>query len=247
MKLKYFAVFLLVSVAFIACESKPDGVLGDEKMVQVLTDIHITDAILNEKRIFDKNIKDTMSSYYDHVWVKNNISYQHFKTSINYYTRNTTELNIIYDSVISRLIHMRDSVRDRDQVELVKEGYKMNLWSQKSEWSIPDDGHDNMIFYKIITNNHGVYTLKAKIRMYPDDGSTVPRITVVAYYDDETYDASYDYGVVKDGQWHDHEAKVRTNEGKVLNRIAGWVLDHSQLQGHKHADIKDIELIYSSK
>jgi hypothetical protein len=82
--------------------------------------------------------------------------------------------------------------------------------------------------------------------MFSDDGSEIPKMTIVAYYDDDTFDANSDFNIVKDGEWHHLTAKVKTNESKKLNRIAGWILDHSKLVGSKHADVKDLELIYSS-
>lgn len=247
MKIRYYFALWLLSFVLYSCKSEPVDVLSQEKMIDILTDIHLTDAVLNEKRIFDKNIKDTLSSYYDYVWVKNDISYQEFKYSLNYYTQHTAVLNVMYDSVISRLIIMRDSIRDADEVELNKEGYLMNLWSQKTDWSLPEDGNDNMIQYNITTDKQGVYTLRAKIKQYADDGSVTQKITIAAYYDDETFDANWDYSKGEDGQWYQYEAKLRTNEMKNLNRIAGWVLDHSKLEGIKHLEVKEIELIYSSK
>lgn len=236
-----------MSFLVISCSEKEEGVLSEEKMVDVLKEIHLSDALLNDKRIFDRSIPDSALSYYSFVWVKHQVSFADFKKSLAYYTENPLVFENIYDSVLSELIYMRDSIRENDQVELVKAGYKMNLWSQKVEWSVPKDGAINTIRYKITTNNHGVYTLSANVRMFENDSSVNQKMTIVAYYEDETFDANSDYSLKKDGEWHKLVAKIRTNENKKLNRIAGWVLDHSKLNGSKHADVRELKLIYSSK
>lgn len=241
-------LYIIVAVSIFSC-NKPTKkeVLPPEKMQAILQDIHLYDAILNEKKYMDKNLKDSTQSYYNSIWKKYNISYSEFNKSLNFYSARPEILTKMYDNILKNYSEQRDSIKKSGNIKMTKkEDYSMNIWSQKTEWHVPKDGKTNTIRFNISTNSQGLYTLSAIIRIFPDDGSIKQKLTVVAYYDDGTFDASSDYSVEKDGIWKNHTVKVKTNPKKKLIKIGGWILDHSKLEGDKHADVKNIELIYST-
>ncbi len=248
--IKKVTIFLL-SILFLglnACkEDKPKNILPPQKMQAILQDLHLYDALLSDKRYFDSKFKDSSISYYNYIWEKNQTDYKEFKKSLEYYSARTEVLSAIYDSIFSHFTKMRDSIRNGNKLELNISGYTMNLWSQKTEWHVPSDGAKNSIRFNIATNSQGLYTLSADILMYPNDSSVNPKMTIVAYYEDGTLDASSDYNIKKDKTWLHHTAKVKTNPNKKLKRIAGWVLDHSRLNGTKHADVVNLKLLYTTK
>jgi len=246
---KKIIIYLFLAISILSCNiSTKKDILPPEKMQAILQDIHLYDAILNEKKFMDKNLKDSTQSYYNSIWRKYNISYFEFKESLNFYSARPDALTKMYDNILKNYSEKRDSIKKSSNLKINKtEKYSMNIWSQKTEWHIPHDGKKNTIRFNISTNSQGLYTLSAIIRLFPDDGSIKQKLTVVAYYDDGTLDASSDYSLEKNGIWKNHVAKVKTNPKKKLIKIGGWILDHSKLEGDKHADVKNIELIYSSK
>jgi len=245
---KKIIVYLFLALTIISCsKSTKKEVIPPEKMQAILQDIHLYDAILNEKKLMDKNLTDSTQSYYNSIWEKYNISYSEFQASLNFYSARPEVLAKMYDKILKNYSQKRDSIKKSSNLEMAEKGnYSMNIWSQKTEWHVPQDGKTNTVRFNISTNSQGLYTLSAIIRMFPDDGSVNQKLTVVAYYDDGTFDASSDYSVEKNGIWKNHVAKVKTNPKKKLTKIGGWILDHSKLVGEKHADVKNIELIYST-
>ncbi|NPA68169.1 MAG: hypothetical protein GXO50_06130, partial [Chlorobi bacterium] len=153
----------------------------------------------------------------------------------------------IYDSVESYFNKIEKELsikanKDKQEELKRKKLKKTNLWKMKKEWALPEDGKKNTVNFKIITSKQGKYSLSAKIKIYPDDLSKNPKMTITANYSDGTKDTKYEKITEKDGKFHNYEVYIKTNIHKKLNYISGKVLDHDKNSGTKHAHIKDISL-----
>lgn len=108
---KLFAVIFVLLVFFLAlhaCESdrsssKDYKIIENDKMVDVMVDVHIIEATLRDKKISGDSLKKLTSDYYQNLFDKHNISRQDFDSSFAYYEDNVGELNNIYEKVIERL------------------------------------------------------------------------------------------------------------------------------------------------
>lgn len=107
-------VFFLFGLALIllnifSCSEKkeqetPAYVLKKEVMVNVLCDIHLTDAILQLKSNEPKEfIHLSSSKMYDAVLQENKITSAQFDTSLKYYTSNPEQMKEIYEKVVEKI------------------------------------------------------------------------------------------------------------------------------------------------
>lgn len=115
---KYFYPAIIMMMFLLACESShlPDGVLSRKRMVPILVDIHLSEAIFNQ-RFSIAMLKDSLSEdLYLSVCRKYKIDRTVLEKSLHYYGKHTAEFIPIYDQVLNVLSEMevnakRDSVR----------------------------------------------------------------------------------------------------------------------------------------
>src|ERR1035437_2029378 len=97
----YSRIIILIGIIFIlsACEGRPNGVLNESKMANVLTEMHKTDASMNEKgltygRYYEK------APYYSFIFKKYNITQAQFDSSLVWYSKNPRVFSNIYDKLL---------------------------------------------------------------------------------------------------------------------------------------------------
>jgi hypothetical protein len=110
--MKKWAFVALFTVLIISCnsilKSKPSGTLSEKEMVDLLVDIHLTEATLSitdqsEARSFDTT---NMRIRFAQVFRKHDVMPDDFKASLDYYLVHIEELDKIYVEVINRLTVM---------------------------------------------------------------------------------------------------------------------------------------------
>jgi len=84
----------------------PRGILSEDKMEKILTDMHLADAVLNQN-FWEKGGSDSITwrakSFRKLVLEKYHISKQTFTKSLDYYIANTEELDLMYEKMIGDL------------------------------------------------------------------------------------------------------------------------------------------------
>jgi hypothetical protein len=114
--MKNFLAFFLIIFVFSACQNverteKPDDLIGEEKMVDVLTEL----AILQSARNVNKNIlEDAGIKPYQYVYEKHDIDSLQLERSNAYYTENLTIYENIFERVRDRLQRVKEA---RDSIE----------------------------------------------------------------------------------------------------------------------------------
>lgn len=224
------------------------NILKEKEFVSVLIDIHKADGIIQFKNLQAKSKAADSVSLYNFVLKKHNISREKFRKTIDYYAVHNEKYLEIYNSVQSffnNKVKKLQIAADADkQEELKKKKLKdtANLWNLKKEWNLPKDGKKNPIPFKINIQKQGIYTLKARIRIFPDDHSVKQRMTIIANYYDGTKDLNSNGTMVKDAKFRNYDVRISTNPKKQLKYISGWLFDHSKGTKDKHAQIKNISI-----
>jgi len=107
--------YLIILTFLYACAreevSIPDNILPQEKMVQVLTDIHIAEVTANYKSLADTNKAD-IKSLYSHVYKEHSITAEEYKRSYQFYLDHPTLLNKLYDEVITELSRRQTEIQN---------------------------------------------------------------------------------------------------------------------------------------
>ena len=95
-----YTYIVFFALCFVACNNKekeniPTGILSKEKMVAVITDLHIAEAAINLNLL-------TADSLYN-IYEKNKITKAQYDSSFKYYTMNPDLLLKIYDEVLNEI------------------------------------------------------------------------------------------------------------------------------------------------
>ncbi len=96
-------VLLAIITTFIHCESSSKGIIERGKFIDILIDLHISDAVLSSKGYFDGSLKDSTDSYYNYILKKYNISRADFDKSLAYYNKDTEEYLKMYNEVVEEI------------------------------------------------------------------------------------------------------------------------------------------------
>ena len=88
--------------------SKPVGTLSQSQMVDLLVDIHLTEATLKMANDSISRLDDTtgIRQRFAQVFKKHDINPDKFNNSLNYYIEHIDDLNKIYSEVIVKLTEM---------------------------------------------------------------------------------------------------------------------------------------------
>ncbi len=109
---------------------KPDQVLDEKEMVDVLVDVHLAEAVLTRVRGKGENVEGLTNAYYQKVFEKHEINKKIFDTSMYYYQQNLGEMDEIYEQVITELNKME---REREQEQKQKNVEKKEVKEKNPE------------------------------------------------------------------------------------------------------------------
>jgi hypothetical protein len=103
-----FCLVILVASCSRILSSKPSGTFSEEQMVDILIDIHLTEATIRIANDSIGRLNDTtdLRKRFARVFSKNDVNPDQFNSSLNYYLEHIELLDNIYKDVIARLSEM---------------------------------------------------------------------------------------------------------------------------------------------
>ena len=111
--MKNFFLFVLITLAFwiSACNgnnSKQEVVapIAQDKFIEVLTDVRLLEATYTLRYQRIDSVGGLMNGYYKQVWEKHKTNQKDFEESYLAYVKNPSVMEVIEDSVITRLQRM---------------------------------------------------------------------------------------------------------------------------------------------
>jgi hypothetical protein len=97
-KIKYY---ILVAIFFTSCQKELKMPVEQNKMVQILADIHFAESSLDNEV---QGVKDSMGrKYYNQIFAKYQVSRLDFDSSMGILTNNPENINTLYLKVIDEL------------------------------------------------------------------------------------------------------------------------------------------------
>lgn len=115
MKALKIQVIAVIIVLLSACSflKNEKAIIKDEKLVEVLTDIHLADASLVVKGYHVR--KDTLKieRFYSYILEKHEVTPAQLKTALEYYAKHTEEYDKIYDQVLNNLSKLESEVNEQ--------------------------------------------------------------------------------------------------------------------------------------
>ena len=92
---------------FITCSNSkkikvPQGILCQDTMAEVLTDVHLVKASQQMGVIIDTADTNKLAPF-EYVWKKHHITKEEYEKSLDFYTHNPATLDSIYENVLNNL------------------------------------------------------------------------------------------------------------------------------------------------
>lgn len=103
MKRVLIVCFLLILLASCDSTKKPEGLLSEDKMVEVLIDIHVTEGIASSLPVPYDSSQVLYRLLEKDVFINNEVEDSVFHKSLIYYMADPTKINTIYSRVVDSL------------------------------------------------------------------------------------------------------------------------------------------------
>lgn len=103
-------IFVLTALLFSCNEvpsHPPEDVLTKEKIVMVMTDIHLLEAYLSTNSLTDNAPLNMSSAAIDSIYKKHSITKSEYNKSIEYYSQHPAEMKEVYDKVLIELTRIQ--------------------------------------------------------------------------------------------------------------------------------------------
>ncbi len=263
-----FHIVLLFSlIALIAaCSSHPKGPPGRDVMrqsdfIDLLVDMHYYEGIYSvtgSVTSYISNPEEDTVDFYGPVLQKHGVTRESFRKSLDYYSYNPPQFEMIYNRVIDEL-----SRRLAKAEMAIEEDYasppataditatRRNLWNLDNTYIFPGDGNvdDRLLSFRIPVVGPGTYTFTAQVRLNEDDIAEDPRVSIWFWYDDGTEEGYVDefrrYTLRKDGRLRQVTLSRQLLDSDVTH-VEGRILDMSNRDdpGDRSAEVNNIRLIY---
>ena len=95
--MKNWVLHILILLLFSGCTMRPFGVLSQDKMVDVLLDVHIVEAAIQTLDSNSKRIEK--QEYYNEMFAKHGITKEQFDKSLDWYSHHPNRFVEIYEEV----------------------------------------------------------------------------------------------------------------------------------------------------
>lgn len=112
--MKQIILFIAVVFFCFACNQNnlPKNVLGKQEMINLMLDMQLTDAILNQVNDTD-SMKMYAHSRYSYLFSKYKIDSASFSNSLKYYSKDPVEIDSMYSIVSDSLIRLQDKLKPK--------------------------------------------------------------------------------------------------------------------------------------
>ncbi|MCF8428883.1 MAG: DUF4296 domain-containing protein [Bacteroidia bacterium] len=106
---KYALIALVITT--VGCQQddslKPNPFFDRNKMANILTDIQIAEAGINQQGLVIDSLNKSMLWHYEYVYKKNNITEKQFNDNYTYYLEEPELLDSVYNDVIKNIAKLR--------------------------------------------------------------------------------------------------------------------------------------------
>ena len=247
-----FAVIVSLLLVLASCSNRPKGVLNQEDMANILTDMHKLDGTLVERGVMFSN-DSTKMKYYNFVFAKYSISKANFDSSLVWYTKNPQEFNNIYNKVLINLTLQEKEVKSGkyhfiDSVELAK--IKREIWNKRTKYVLTKDSTRTRLNFEFtntkFTNNEFSYgdvlILRFLLRIAPEDSSTNQRVNLRINYNNGKVDKIF-AKAYHDSILRRYTIKLPAFKKLKIKSISGELLWSKKYNGNLNAMVDSISLI----
>ena len=236
-----------------SCNSRPNGVLSERDMTSVLTEMHKTDAVLNEKGMAYTHYTDK-APYYKFIFKKYKITKAQFDSSLVWYSENPRIFDNMYDKVLINLTSLQKEVKNGkyhpvDTLDLTK--MRTNVWNKRTRYILTHDSTRTHLDFEITGNDFmfgDVFVLKFLQRIAPEDSCKKPRVILRINYTNGKTDSVY-RTAFNDSLLRRYTFRFKAFRKLKIKSVSGELLACKAYRGKLNAEIDSISLFreYNAK
>lgn len=98
----------IVLLTLVGCSGRkgpqaPQDLIQKDSMIAIMVDIHIADAVADQRFGSDKPNLDFTNALYHRIYENHHVSANQYKASFTYYETQPAEMNKMYEQVITEL------------------------------------------------------------------------------------------------------------------------------------------------
>jgi len=242
-------IMLLLS----SCDGRPKGVLSLNDMTDVLTEMHKTDASLNERGLAYGHYTDK-APYYKFIFKKYGISKAQFDSSLVWYSKNPRIFGNMYDKVLINLTTLQKDVKNGkyhavDTLDLRK--MSTFIWNKRPKYLLTKDSSRTHLNFEIIDSNFmfgDVYVMKFLQRIAPEDSCKKPRVVFRINYENGKTDSIYSKAY-NDSLLRRYTIRFKAFRKLKIKSVSGELLASKTYKGKQNSVTDSISLMreYNSK
>jgi hypothetical protein len=244
---KILIILLIAVILLPSCRSNDDKnrLIPEKDLVDLLTELYIGDGLLvfpSIKTMFSS--KDSILNHIDiirkHGYTKERMD----KTMHYYFDLKPKKLENIFDQVLIRLNEKQALI---EKEITFRNQTKNNLWKKDTFLNFPEMGSQDPVWFKVEVKDTGTYLIEFSAKIFRDDKSMNPRVTVFFWHGDSSKNENRilwdEVKLPKDGKNHSYSLSEKLTDTTYLY-IGGWLLNSDAKKGvwQKHASIENIIL-----
>lgn len=164
---------LLAAIMGLLCLSacnvrRPEMVISNSKMADVLYDYHMTKAMIKNRTVPSD---DERQAYMDYVFKKHGITEEVFDSSLSWYSHNPDQMTSVYDQVFARMNRESEGIKQRisarDNLSVVSQpGDSVDLWTERRMMRVSNKVFENLLTFKIDADQYYEDTDTLRWSMY---------------------------------------------------------------------------------
>jgi hypothetical protein len=176
MRFPHFIFGLIFSVAAVACGHNKH--IPERELVKILAEMHLADAVMEITHIAERSSWATDSTaVYTAILDRYGYTAEQLYNTVARYNGSIDNATKLYDKVNKQLEKLQSSANSK--VEALRR--QQNRWTEKSEWTLPNDGDTSRLPFSIPAEGLGEYILEATVALYSADSVNHPRMTMYLY------------------------------------------------------------------
>lgn len=246
-KLSLKILVILLTATLSACDNRPDNILSQSKMADILFDMHKLEGTFTEKSDSIITIQDKRP-FYNSILSKYNISQSQFDSSIVWYSKYPKKYERVYDNVIERLTLLDQDVKNRiyhpiDSFAL--KHTKVEIWDTLTHYSFNKDSKRTKLQFEITdsTLQYGdKYKLTFLQKIAIEDSCTNSHIVIRINYANGIIDSIYQKAY-NDDLLKKYCFKITAKHKSKIKSISGELLGSKDYKGVFNAKTDSISLI----
>ena len=228
-------IYIVIAILLwlIACKGQPDYVIDEDHMVDLLVDIHKTEAVIN-LNYSQFNTNEKKRGVREAVFMRHNTNKAQFDTSLVWYGNHLDVYMDVYDRVIAQLkeedMMIKELIAKDDAQILTQTGDTVDIWKQERWYIFNPNKGENILAFSIDKdenfNRKDHFILRFHTINVPQNGKET-QAYIAAHHNNQLI--HYNYSTVKEG-WN--TIKTQSDSLNNLNEVYGYIAMPPRKDGH---------------